>query len=307
MIYDLNELNNEYAFPDQIIFGEGKGKLPVVTITTAKARAVISLLGGQVISFQPADATQDLLFVSDRAYFKVGKSIKGGIPVCWPWFAEAPEGLTANMSPFHGFARTAPWGVIATGVHQNGNAEVVLRLHDSELTRTIWPYSFELEQRIHIGDVLSLELSTRNTGASPFQITQAAHTYFSIGDISGIRIYGLDGVSYLDKVDSFRRKKQQGPVTIDREVDRIYQKVRAPLMIHDPSFQRGIEIESQGSETAVVWNPWIKISAESEDLADDDYRRFVCVETANAADEVIRIEPGAQHTMAVTYRIRAVS
>jgi glucose-6-phosphate 1-epimerase len=198
------------------------------------------------------------------------------------------------------------WDVIETSVAANGDAEVVLGLTDTPETQTIWPHAFALVLKITVGEALNLELVTRNMGSEAFSITQAFHTYFSVGDIHQTRVSGLEGRQYIDKVEGGQQKTQSGAVTISSEVDRIYLDVLNDILIHDAAMKRQIRIASQGSETAVVWNPWAKISAEMGDLQDDDYLRLLCVETANAATDIITIQPGSEFKLVANYRAESL-
>jgi glucose-6-phosphate 1-epimerase len=178
-----------------------------------------------------------------------------------------------------------------------------MSLVDSDETRKIWPHPFRLSIEITVGDSLKLALVTRNNGAESITISQALHTYFHVGDISKVRLLGLDGTEYLDKVDNYARKTQSGPVIIDGEVDRIYTGVTGELVIDDDSLGRRIRITSSGASTAVVWNPWIEIAASMADLDDDDYRKMLCVETANAGPETIVIIAGDEYRLEAEYTI----
>lgn len=296
--------NQRYAINKGVAFSQGKGDLPIITVTTHTAKATISLLGGQVLSYHPTSTKHDLLFLSHNAYFEQGKAIKGGIPICWPWFAAHPEDDTL---PFHGFVRNQLWQVESTEQRENGDVIITLIFKDSEQTRKLWPYAFELKQVINIGDKLGIKLFTTNTGKQNFDITQALHSYFSVGDISQVNVTGLENKPYLDKVEQFKKKIQPGqPISIEQEVDRIYQKVDKPLSITDKSWNRQIHITHSGSATTVVWNPWIAISRNSKDLEDNDYQRFICVETANAADNVITVKPNETYTLGVEYCINEI-
>ena len=298
----LEQYNQQFAIEARVSFSKGKGDLPFVTISTPHSTATISLQGGQVIGFKPVDAEQDMLFVSKNAYYETDKSIKGGAPICWPWFAANPDNAAL---PFHGFVRNQLWQVQATESHENGDVVITLLFKDSDKTSAIWPYAFELKEVITIGQRLSIDLITKNTGTEVLNLTQAIHTYFSIGDITQVQVSGLENKTYLDKVDQYALKKQAGPITVRQEVDRIYQQVDTPLVIHDAAWNRQIHIAHSGSATAVVWNPWIDISRNSQDLEDDDYQRFICVETANAADDVVTIMPGDAYTLTASYYIEA--
>ena len=296
----LDQLNNDYAIEDQVEFVAGEGGLPLARIDNGKARALVSVYAGQVLSYQPSGQSDDLLFVSDAAYRQEGKAIKGGIPVCWPWFGDDPE---ARGRPAHGFVRNRSWNVRATETLADGDTRITLGLQDDAETHSVWPGAFDLSLAVTVGSGLSLELLTRNTGDKPFTLTQALHSYFSIGSIGEVQVLGLEDTDYLDKAGDGSRKTQAGAVRIQEEVDRIYLDVKPELAIEDAALGRRILIRSSGSRTAVVWNPWAEISASMGDLKADDYNHFVCVETANAADDIIEVNPGEAHRMTVDYHI----
>jgi glucose-6-phosphate 1-epimerase len=297
---NIEQLNIDHRIDDQIKFVEGTEGLPFIKVSNDSASAVISVYAGQVLSFQPANEAHNLMFLSHAAYYVPGKGIKGGTPICWPWFGPDPEG---KGRPGHGFVRTRFWEVMQTEAVSNEESKVTLGLADSAETRAIWPNAFMLLLEITVGKSLRLELITRNAGRQPFSITQALHTYFKVGHISQVTILGLENTEYIDKTDNGACKLQTGTVTIDREVDRIYRNVSSELLIDDAALDRRIRIASRGSRTAVVWNPWEKISAEMGDLEDDDYQRFVCVETANAGQDVAEVAPDGEARLAAAYRI----
>lgn len=299
----IEQLNRDHGIAGQVEFIEGQGGFPFIRVNNAKASALISVYAGQVLSFRPAGRTDDLMFLSEQAYYQAGKAIKGGVPICWPWFGPDPEG---KGRPAHGFVRNRMWDVIETGVAANGDTQVVLGLTDTPETQAIWPHAFILALEITVGEALNLELVTRNMGSEAFSITQAFHTYFSVGDIHQTRVSGLEGRQYIDKVEGGQQKTQSGAVTINSEVDRIYLDVLNDILIHDAAMKRQIRIASQGSETAVVWNPWAKISAEMGDLQDDDYLRLLCVETTNAATDIITIQPDSEFRLVANYRAESL-
>ncbi|MGK7948048.1 MAG: D-hexose-6-phosphate mutarotase [Xenococcaceae cyanobacterium] len=296
----IEQLNTDYGIAGQLKFVEGKGGFPFIEINNTMAKALISVYGGQVLSFQPVTEAEDLMFLSEKAYYQAGKAIKGGIPLCWPWFGADPED---NGRSSHGFARNQLWTVLGTEITPGKETRVRLGLVDTEQTRKIWPNSFNLSLIITVGDRLTLELITRNTGEQPFTITQAFHPYFKVGEISQVKVLGLEDTEYLDKVDNFQGKKQTGVITITEEVDRIYTNVPNKLVIEDASFKRAIEITSEGNKTAVVWNPWSELSAKAADLEDSDYQRFICVETVNAAKDIVEISPNNEHRLLANYKI----
>lgn len=291
---NLEALNAAHGLPDQLRFLAGPGDLPFIEVRNALATATVSLHGGQVLSFQPKDAGADLLFVSEQAIYATGKAIRGGVPICWPWFGPDPEGLGRSA---HGIARTMLWTVRGTASLPTGETRITLGLTDTGQTRAIWPHRFELILEVTVGQTLRLVLTTRNTSEQPFTITEALHSYFAVGDIAQTAVAGLDGCRYIDKAAgaSGAAKAQQGDVHIGAEVDRVYLGPASELTVLDSAGKRAIHIASRGSRTAVVWNPWAQIAAGMADLKDDAFRRFVCVETANAGEDVVSVLPGQTH------------
>ena len=292
----LEDLNALHAIPDQLAFIAGPGGLPLIEVHNAHARAQVSLHGGQVLRFQPDTASADLLFVSDRARYQTGTAIRGGVPVCWPWFGPDPEVLGR---PNHGFARTKLWSVAGTTALPGGATRIALALTDTPDTRAIWPHRFRLTLEITVGPSLRLALLTRNTGDQPFTITQALHSYLAVGELAQTAVAGLDGCRYIDKAAGApgARRQQLDAVTFAAEVDRIYTDAPAALSVQDGAGQRTLHIRSEGSRSAVVWNPGATLAAGMADLADDEYQHFVCVETANVADDAVAVPPGGEHRL----------
>ncbi|MGF1535395.1 MAG: D-hexose-6-phosphate mutarotase [Elainellaceae cyanobacterium] len=294
----IDQLNADYG-TQGLQFKTGQGDFPIIEIENDSATAAISLYGGQVLSFQPKDEPNPVLFLSKTAYYREGKAIKGGVPVCWPWFGPDPEG---QGRPNHGFVRNRLWDVVKTEA-AGETTTVTLGVTASDDTRAIWPQSFDLAIEISVGKSLSMALITRNTGDAPFSITQALHTYFIVGDVTQVAVLGLDGKAYLDKVDGGTEKTQSGDVTVAQEVDRIYLDVPSELVIDDKALGRKIHVTSSGSKTAVVWNPWVEIAAKMGDLEDNDYQRMICVETTNAATDIVEVPAGEAFRMTATYRV----
>lgn len=296
---DIQQLNQYFGLEDQIEIVEGKGGFPVIAVSNVKAKAKISIYGGQVLSFQP-EGEDELLFVSENAYFQEGKATKGGIPICWPWFGPDPENKGRAS---HGFVRNRMWKLMSTATTTDGETKVRLGISDSEETREIWPYSFELVIDIVIGSQLTVTLITQNKSEEAFTITQALHTYLSVGDINKVKVFGLEETAYLDKPDGGARKTQPGEIVVTEEVDRIYTDVKPEIIVEDGEKGRRIRVSSTGSRTAIVWNPWVEISKQMADLAELDYQRFICVETANAANEVVEVAAGEEYRLQAVYSI----
>lgn len=296
---DIDQLNIEHGIADQLEFKSGEGGFPFIVIRNHSATALISLHGGQVLSFKPAHDDADLLFLSKKSAYAEGKAVRGGIPVCWPWFGPDPKGL---QRPNHGFVRNHLWSVLKTS-STDSETTVSLLFMESYKKEKTWKQPFALTLEITIGKTLSLKLMTRNTGDKAFSITQAFHSYFQVGDIAQIGVSGLEGCEYYDKLDKGTQKFQSDRLVVAEEIDRIYTEVKNTVIINDPMLKRRIQISSPGNETVVVWNPWIKSSKSIPDLKNQDYRHFICVETGNIAFDLINIPPDGEHSLYTDFKI----
>jgi len=179
--------------------------------------------------------------------------------------------------------------------------QIDLRLIPNEAS---WPYPSELECRVKVGKTLEVELITRNTGLEPFTLGCALHTYFEVGDVRKVEVLGLEEAAYIDKVNG-GKNRQSGPVTVNSEVDRIYLDTASDCLIRDPIYGRVIRVEKQGSRSTVVWNPWLEKAGKMGDLGDDGYLNMLCVESCNAADDVVTVPPGKSHQLSVRYSVLA--
>ena len=245
------------------------------------------------------------MFVSENAYFTDGKAIKGGTPICWPWFGAAPEMENVpNVKKIdHGFVRTSLWKVASVVINESGATKIILEFEDTEKTRAIWPYNFYLALEITVADSLSIHLLTRNTGRQPFFITEALHTYFNVGDATQVEVLGLEHTEYLDKKAGFVKVCQVGAITLTEETDHIHTDIKHALMLDDPKFKRKIKITSSGNKNVVVWNPWVKGANDMVDLDKDDYKHFICLEIANAAAGSVEVLPSSEYSMLTNYSI----
>ena len=242
------------------------------------------------------------MFVSENAYFAEGKATKGGVPICWPWFGAAPE-QSQIQRPDHGFVRTRFWSVATAEVLDNDDTKIRLEFKDTEATRDIWPYNFQLILEILISDSLTLQLITRNTGKRPFVITEAFHAYFNVGDAEKIVVSGLENTEYLDKNAGFAKFQQRGEIKLSEATDHIHTAISQQLILDDPAFKRKIKISSSGNQNVVVWNPWIEGAVAIKDLDKDDYKRFICLEVANAGEHSVEVLPNSESRITVNYRL----
>ena len=294
-------LNARHGIEGEVQFTQGPGGLTQVEVTHARARAVIAIQGAQLLSYARHDEPA-VVWVSPQAKYSAGKSVRGGVPICWPWFG--PHASDPAL-PTHGYARTLPWEVVQV-VSTREATQLVFELVPDAATRARWPQNSKLECHITIGDALEMELVTRNLSGEAMSITDALHTYFGVSDVRAIRVLGLDGVEYIDKVDAGRRMRQSGDVTFNGETDRVYLNTEGDCVIEDPGYARRIRIAKRGSRSTVVWNPWIDKAAKLGDMGDDGYLRMVCVESANALDNAVLIAPGDEHRLWVRYSVEAL-
>lgn len=284
--------------PGVVRFERDAHGLPRFVITSALAEAHVHLLGGQVTAFRPADEAP-VLWLSPLAAFEEGKAIRGGVPVCWPWFGPHPS---RPDFPAHGFARTRVWQPIEAAQLSDGRTRLRLGLSDDERTRSLWPQAFALTMTITVGSALELELTTANTGDAPFTFTDALHTYLSVGDLRATRVEGLDGAPFIHSTKK-HRGVQSGPITFDgREVNHIHVPHLETVHLIDPARTRRIEITKSGSLATVVWNPGQEGGNAMKDVG-THWNEFVCVEAATCADASIELAPGASHTTSQTLRV----
>jgi len=302
---DLTTLNERHAIPGHIRFVTGLGGLPVAQIENGHASASVCLLGGHVLTFQP-HAQEPVLWMSERSDFEVGQPIRGGIPVCWPWFGAHPS---HPDKPSHGFARRYLWDVVDAAVTGDGATCLRLALPSGDRAHAMWPQPFSLELAVVVSTNLRVSLTMRNAGSTPVTHTCALHTYFAVSDVANVRVRGLEGRTFIDTVgpQPWQRRKQNGPISFAAETDRVYVDTSDDCFIDDPGLKRSIRVAKEGSRSTVVWNPWVAKAARMEDFGKDEYPGMVCVETTNAADDAVTLTPGTAHELTTILSVEPFS
>ena len=294
----ISLLNDGLGIPGQLTFRDAGDGFFVADITNEHCTATVALQGAHLMTWQPK-GEEPVIWMSPAAKLEKGKSIRGGVPICWPWFGAHAY---APMFPGHGFARTVPWEVIGTAALDDGSTRISFRI--TEVDENQWPHRAPAEIYMTIGSSLEMELITENQDEETITVGDGRHTYFTVSDASKIAVRGLDGCDYLDKVDDGARKSQKGDVTIDSEVDRIYFDQGQDVVIEDHIMHRNIRIEKRGSHSTIVWNPWIEKCRKMGDFGSErGYLRMVCVESANAAEDVVELAPGESHMLWVRYSV----
>jgi glucose-6-phosphate 1-epimerase len=285
------EIANHLSFVQQ-------GDLTLAVLQSDKGSVRVALQGAQVLDWLPTGETASVVWVSDAAVYQTGKGVRGGVPVCWPWFGAGEAG-----KPAHGFVRTKLWSVEASGISDAG---VWLRLftQDDDASRALWDHAFKLSLTVTLGASLGIALTTNNTGDSDFAISEALHTYFAIGDVDRVQVTGLDGVHYLDKVLDMTEHTQTSDVAIVGEVDRVYVNTTSETVIVDATLGRDIIISKTNSTATVVWNPGSEKEKGFADMNTGDYRKMLCVESGTAGGDVVKVSAGSSHTLSVDYAVR---
>lgn len=291
--------SNGMSLPDCITLEEPTPGYPVYVIRHAAATARVAVNGAHVMEWTPAGQTNPVLYMSPDAVLQNGKPIRGGIPLCWPWFG--PH-LSDPAMPAHGIARILPWQLLRAD-DLGSQVAMLFRLQSNESTRAFWPHDFTCHLGISFGAKLEVSLMTQNTSPSAMIITEALHTYLSVGDISKVTVSGLNGARFLDTVGTpTMREGEEADITFEREVDRQYVSPSG-VVVDDPTWGRKLTINKLGSGTTVVWNPWIEKSKRLADLPDEAYHGFLCVEAANAGESAVRISPGSQHVIVTSVTV----
>ena len=294
----ITELDRRFGIPGSAQVVAGHGGLAKVVIATRDATGEMYLHGAHVTSWRPRGA-EEVLFVSSRARWEDGRAIRGGVPICFPWFGGKADDPSA---PAHGFVRTTAWQL--ESIEQTGDAVTVSTFTESNVhTKRWWPADFRLAHRATFGSELTLELTVGNTGRAPLRFEEALHTYFRVGHIDRARLEGLNAVHYLDKTDSNRKKTQQGPVVIVAETDRVYLNTQGAIGLEDHALGRRIEIAKKNSFTTVVWNPWVEKAQAFSDFGAAEWVQMLCVETCNVSDFAVELAPGQQHKMQSIVRV----
>jgi len=289
-------------YPDGARLETGPGGLHRLALRAAEGEALVYLQGAHVAHFQPKEG-RPVLWMSAASRFEAGKPLRGGVPICFPWFgpkAGSPE------APLHGFARILPWAVASVVREADGGLRAVLELSADAAARGGFPRELALSLALIVSRSLRMELTVRNVDSAAVTFEEALHSYFAVSNVRQVRIRGLEGVPYVDKTAAMaRRPGEVEPVAIAAETDRVYQGATGTVTIEDPGWRRRIVIGKSGSATTVVWNPWVAKARAMPDFGDEEWTGMLCVETANAMDGAVPLTPGASHVMTATLEVQA--
>ena len=297
-ILNLTDIDRRFGIPDVARVCEGNGGLSRVDITSPLAHGEMYLHGAHVTSWQPA-GSDEVLFLSSKSRWEDGHAIRGGIPICFPWFRGKADDPHA---PAHGFVRIRRWQLYSI-IETNEGVIVTMFTESDEQTRRWCPAEFRLVHRVTFGPELRLELVCINTGRTVFHFEEALHTYNRAADVEAVRLQGLDGMRFLDNTDSNMEKTQLGDVTIASQTDNAYIKTQNAVDLLDPKMRRRIRLQKANSSTTVVWNPWQEAASKLRDLGEGEWKQFLCVEASNIMGAAVTLAPGQEHTMSVVLSV----
>lgn len=292
----LNELNQRFPIPG-LTFGQNRNGLIFATIHTPAGTGELFLQGAHVTSWCPV-GHEPVLWLSQMSNFEKGKPIRGGVPICFPWFG--PNAQDATL-PAHGFARTQEWQFVDAQQKEGDTIEL-------QLETTLDPFllSFRVEFGAELKMILKTQLPQNAKSTQTFE--DALHTYFSVRDVRTISILGLEPTSFIDKVDRAQLKSaSNSPISINSETDRVYLDTLTDCILNDAQKKRAIRVSKLGSASTVVWNPWIEKSKRMADFGDDEWPGMVCIETANIGDSRIQLAPGESHSTTAVISVEALS
>jgi glucose-6-phosphate 1-epimerase len=289
------------TLPHGVVLDKGPGGLPWLRVATDLCTAEMSLLGAHLCRWQPRGHAHPVLWMSGQSAFELGKPIRGGVPICFPWFGPRAGDPRA---PGHGCARTQAWTLESVTREYEGATVARLSLAANDTSRAYIPDDFELRYVARLGCELSLSLTVVNRGSTTFVIEEALHTYLAVSDARHVEITGLAGATYIDKTVHMSRKLQGAePITIAAETDRLYVDTSSAITVVDSALERRIVVSKSGSQSSVVWNPWVAKSKAMPDFGDDEWPGMLCIETVNAADNAVTLLAGQSHTMKAVVRV----
>ena len=293
---DIDGLNRQFGLGKELVFKVHPSGLVMADVQTSQCTGEFFLQGAHVTRYQPDKQpnhqTQPVLFMSQQALYTSGKALRGGIPICFPWFNSHPSDPSL---PAHGWARTSVWNLVQTQ-KVDGRIEVDLGLAKD---------GFDLIYRISMGDTLQVSLGVRNAAEVPLEFELALHTYLSLASIDQVSIGGdLEECGYYDQLTQKFHEPEKQPIRFVQETDRIYYGQAARIVLDDPAWQRSIQIDSSGTQATVVWNPWIDKSKRMADFGDLEYLQMCCIETANVRQKSVRLAPGQTHTTSAEFQVK---
>lgn len=283
----LDGLNARFALPDQLLFEQHPSGLVQGRLETPLCRGSFFLHGAHVAEYQPA-GQRPVLFMSEQSLFAADKPIRGGVPICFPWFGPS---TTDSTAPAHGLVRTRSWEIVDTSSVTDGAVRVVLALKVEQ---------WQLTYAVTFGAELDLNLQIVNQAETTRDCEAALHTYLQLADVDLASVHGLEQQAYFDKVSGEAVEPSGSPIRFTAETDRVYHGPVKEISVHDPGNGRTIRLMPRHSHSTVVWNPWVDKSRRLPDFGDQEFRQMCCVETANVGQHKLRLAPATEESMGVS-------
>lgn len=271
-------------------------------IRAAGSELLVAQQGAQILSYQQGEQPP-LIWLSPDAAYQRGQSVRGGVPVCWPWFGDLrrnPHAVQAHyhleQAPAHGLVRALDWELL--GIDEEDEA-VTLRFAYDTRTQPLegWPRDVGLTFVVRLADDLGMSLETHNRGTEPLTLSQALHSYFAVSDVRQVSVEGLQGCRYIDSLQDWQELRQQEALLFDAETDRIYFDTAARLSIVDPGWGRRIHLDARGSRSAVLWNPWVDKAKRLSQFPDEAWQNMLCIETANVLEDIVQLKADERHRL----------
>ncbi|MBH3340242.1 D-hexose-6-phosphate mutarotase [Pseudomonas mendocina] len=271
-------------------------------IRAAGSELLVAQQGAQILGYQQGEQPP-LIWLSPDAAYQRGQSVRGGVPLCWPWFGDLrrnPQAVQAHyqleQAPAHGLVRTLDWELLS--IDEEDDA-VTLRFAYDTRNQPLegWPRDVGLTFVVRVAQDLGMSLETHNRGTEPLTLSQALHSYFAVSDVRQVSVEGLQSCRYIDTLQDWQELRQQDAPLFDAETDRIYLDTAARLSIVDPGWRRRIHLDTRGSRSAVLWNPWIDKARRLSQFPDDAWQDMLCIETANVLEDVVQLKADERHRL----------
>lgn len=279
------------------------GELACWRVRHGDGELLISQQGAQILRYG-RDGQPPLIWLSEQAAYRRGQGVRGGVPICWPWFGDLKRNPSAvqTLAPdldgaaFHGGVRSRDWQLVESRADADG-VSLTFSGPTPAVGNPAWPAELAVSLQIRLDQQLHIRLLSHNHGSQALTLSQALHSYFAVSDIRQVEVEGLADCRYIDTLDDWQEHQQLGALGFAGETDRIYLGLPARLSLVDHGWQRRINLHSQGSASAVLWNPWVDKALRLSDFAEDAWQRMLCIETANAWDDCVQLAPGASHSL----------
>ena len=302
----LEDLKQRFSHPDVRFYQHDQ--LIMIELNNRHGSATLTTHGGTLLGYRPA-GRDEVIWLSETAVYDGSKPVRGGVPICWPWFGPYdPDTMGSDPSDAakkgHGVARYALWEVASVRSVDNGATKVVLQLEPNDSIRQAWPWPFMLKLIVTLGETLTLELVGENRSERDWVVSEAFHTYFRVANADGLTLGGMDNTTYIDKLRDDQRFTQAGPLQVSVPMDCVFVDHPDTVVLEDSGNQRQIVMQKTHSASTVVWNPGPEGAKGFADMPDDQYAHMVCVEAANALDNAYTLKAGESHRMAMSIAVR---